>query len=466
MTDSVIELDLSTPWEPPEPPAPQRRLQARWVAAAVVLAVTLGVLVAAGPRPDGGRLYSVQVQVLQAQVSNGRLIVARYQPTAPGPMIEARRASDGSLLWEHSAGLQLQMAVAGPDVVLLLSESNMGDGVSNGLVVLDAATGKELWSRPRIGIQGTNAEVVVVEEVRSTTQTIIMDVPDQEPGVNYARTKPERRFFGLAARTGAVVWDVTIPAGHDVDLGWASPYESRLVGFDELGPTGQLTRRDARTGAVTETHQLDVSGTSAMLGSGWLDSSGPANNRLVVYPGGERGADVYDLATGRKLFRWAGDNGGGSLFRCTDRFFCAGDDTGLTAVDSTTGKPRWHLDGPVVVAGFAGERLLIGTFSQASSQMAALRPTLTGIVDSRTGTVVKKLADWRVLNTDGSRPLVWRPVDERTAILGELDPATGTVAVFATAENWFGDPMCSVDGRFLACLVGGELSVWRLPNPH
>ncbi|MFC4038825.1 PQQ-binding-like beta-propeller repeat protein [Dactylosporangium siamense] len=459
MTDSVIELDLSVPWEPPEPPAPRRRLQARWVAAAAVLAVTLGVLVAGGPLPDGGRLYTVQVQVLEAQLAGGRLIIARYQPTAPGPMIEARRASDGALLWEHSTDLQ-QTAVAGPDVVLLLTESSTGDGVSNGLVVLDAATGKELWSRPRIGFQGTNAAVVVVEEVRSTTPTIITGLPDQDPGVNYARTTPERRFLGLAARTGTVVWDVTIPEGRDVDLGWASPYQSRLVSFDELSPTGQLTRRDARTGAVTETRQLDWSGRSAMLGSGWLDGSGRVRDRLVVYPAGERGADVYDLATGGKLFRWAGDGGGTSLFRCTERIFCANDGTGLTAVDITTGKPRWHLDGPGMVAGFAGERLLVGTFAQ----MNAIQPTLTGIVDSRTGTVVRKLADWRVLGTGGSRPLVWRPVDERTAILGELDPATGTVAVFATAGNWFGDPACSVDGRFLACLVGGELSVWRLPN--
>ena len=96
VTDSVIELDVSVPWEPPEPPAPRRRLQARWVAAAAVLVAALGVLVAAGPRSDAGRLYSVEVQVLQAQTAGGRLFIARYQGTAPGPMIEARRAATAS----------------------------------------------------------------------------------------------------------------------------------------------------------------------------------------------------------------------------------------------------------------------------------------------------------------------------------------------------------------------------------
>ena len=61
---------------------------------------------------------------------------------------------------------------------------------------------------------------------------------------------------------------------------------------------------------------------------------------------------------------------------------------------------------------------------------------------------------------------MWRPVDERTAVLGELDPATGAVGTFAVSEDWFGNPSCSVDGRILACIVAGELSVWRLPNPH
>ena len=161
VVETVIELDLSTPWEPPEPPARRRRLRTRWVAVAAVLAVTLGVLVAGGPHSGAGLLYTIDHQVLRAQASGGRLYVARYQSTAPGPMIEARRLSDGGLLWERSAELPQQLVVAGPDVVILMSEDRTGRGDSSVLVVLDAATGRELWSRSRVTFNGTNARVMV-----------------------------------------------------------------------------------------------------------------------------------------------------------------------------------------------------------------------------------------------------------------------------------------------------------------
>ena len=460
MADTVIELDLSVPWEPPEPPAPRRRLRARWMAVAAVLAVTLGVLVTGAPRPDSGRLYAIDFQVLRAQVSGGRLLLARYQLTGPGPMIEARRASDGKLLWERSAEVQQQIVVSGPDVVILMSEDGTG-GDSSGLVVLDAGDRQGAVVPVAGQVQRHQRRRRDRRDVRDAPPHTFTGIVEEDPGVNAAGVQPQQRFLGLSARTGATAWDVTVPEGHDIGFGWDNPFESRLDRFDVLSPTGQLTRRDARTGAVTATRQLDWSGVSAMVGGSPMEGSGGAD-RLIVYPAGQRGAVVYDLATGRSLFRWTGENMSG-LFRCTARLFCTNDAAGLTAVDITTGERRWHIDGQGVVVGFAGQRLLVGAFSDTW----APQPMLSGIVDGRTGAVVKNIAGWRLLSgAGGGRPPVWRPVDERTAVLGELDPATGTVTTFAQAENWFGNPECSVDGRTLACIVGGELSVWRLPNGH
>jgi len=209
---------------------------------------------------------------------------------------------------------------------------------------------------------------------------------------------------------------------------------------------------------VTATHQLDWSGTAAMFNAGWLDGSGRPADRVVVHPDGQRGADVYDLRTGRLLFQWPGDRDKG-LFRCTEALFCAGGDDGLDAVDSTTGQRRWHIAGHELAFGFAGGRLLVGSYRESW----AMQPGQLGVVDSRTGTLVKKLAGWNVL-TGGDRPVLWRSLDNRTALLGQLDPATGLVTIFVRADDWFGNPDCSVDGRVLACVVVGGLSVWRLPN--
>ncbi|WP_327005640.1 PQQ-binding-like beta-propeller repeat protein [Dactylosporangium sp. NBC_01737] len=458
MQETVIELDLSVPWEPPEPPAPQRRLRARWVAVAAVLAVTLGLLVAGGPSSGAGLLYTIDHQVLRSQAAGGRLFVARYQPTGPGSMIEGRRLSDGRLLWEREAALPLQLLVAGSDVVILMSEDQTSRGDSSAFTVLDAATGKELWSRAGVRFNGSNPGVVIVEDPQDYPAGIVIDKDDFESGVNRAGPQPLRRIRGLAARTGSTLWDVTVPAGSDVNFSWENPYQARLNRFDVLSRTGQLTRLDARTGAVTETHQLDRSGAAAWFSAGWLDGSGRPTDRVIVYPDGQRGATVYDVTTGRQLFRWAEEPNRG-LYQCTDRLLCAGGDEGLDAFDSTTGARRWHLDGHSVTVGFAGDRLLAGSYRDPTDA----RPGRVGIIDSRTGTVVKELAGWQLL-TGGDRPVLWRPVDNRTALLGQLDPATGLVTVFTRAGEWYGNPECSIDDDVLVCVVVGGLSVWRLPN--
>ncbi|MDG6104646.1 PQQ-binding-like beta-propeller repeat protein [Dactylosporangium aurantiacum] len=459
--ETVIELDVSTPWEPPEPPAPRWRPPARWLAVAAALVLALGLLAAGGPRPDTGLLFTVDFQVLRAQASGGRVFLARYQLTSPGPMIEARRATDGAMLWQRPAEVDQQLIVAGPDVVILMSEDRTGRGDSSVLLVLDAATGRELWSRPRVTFDGINARVMVVEEAPEEPPGQVVYVAGDDPGVNHAGARPPQRYLGLDLRTGATVWDVTVAEGSDVNLSWADLYQAQVNRFDVLSRTGQLTRRDARTGAVTATYQLDWSGTSAMFSAGWLDGSGRPTDRVVVYPDGERGAVVYDLTTGRRLFRWPGELNNG-LFRCTDRLLCTGTGGGLDALDSTTGERRWHLAGPDGVLHFAGDRLLVGSWRDP----VATGPRVAGIVDARTGALVRTFTGWYALPAGGARPLLWRSDDKRTAVLGELDPATGLITVFARAENWFGNPECSADGRTLACVVVGGMSVWRLPNRH
>lgn len=459
VTETMIELDVSAPWEPPERPAPRRRLRTRWVAVAAVLAVALGVLAAGGPRPDAGLLFTVDFQVLRAQTSGGRIFLARYQSTGPGPMIEARRASDGTVLWQRPAEVGQQLTLAGPDVVVLIGEDRTGGGESNVLVVLDAATGRELWSRSKVTFNGVNTGVMVVQEGREAPGVRVVDEADFESGVNLTWPRGQQRYLGLDLRTGATVWDVTVAEGSDVNLSWDNAYQASINRFDVLDGTGQLTRRDARTGAVTSTHQLDWSGTSAMFNAGWVDGSGRPADRVIVYPAGERGAVVFDLISGRQLFRWPGGLNDG-LFQCTDRLLCSGRRDGLDTLDSTTGERRWHLSGPDGVLGFAGDHLLVGVWRDPGGN----GPQVAGIVDARTGTFVKRYSGWYAL-PGGDRPLLWRPVDKRTAVLGQVDPATGLITVFARAENWFGNPDCSVGGRTLVCVVVGGLSVWRLPNP-
>ena len=70
------------------------------------------------------------------------------------------------------------MVVAGADVVILLSEERAGDAVSNTVVVLDAATGRQLWSRAQVLFEGINADVVIVEDEHDGRPARFTDDPD------------------------------------------------------------------------------------------------------------------------------------------------------------------------------------------------------------------------------------------------------------------------------------------------
>ncbi|GAB3872894.1 hypothetical protein [Dactylosporangium cerinum] len=71
-----------------------------------------------------------------------------------------------------------------------------------------------------------------------------------------------------------------------------------------------------------------------------------------------------------------------------------------------------------------------------------------------------------IVDASAERILLWQPIDPRTAVLGELDVATGRVTVFGRAGNWDGTPECGAVGDTLACVQLGALTVWRLPERH
>jgi outer membrane protein assembly factor BamB len=370
-------------------------------------------------------------------------------------MIEARRLSDGESLWERPADVDQRLVTADDGVVVLMHNARIGDRISATLTVLDAATGSVLWSRPQVSVPGTAAGVVIVEELDEPEAAVIQD-PDADVPVLRSR----QRFLGLANRTGAAAWTITVAEGAAVSHHRDPASPGRLAHLDVMDGTGRLNRWDTATGTVTETRRLSWSGPVAGFYAGWIDRTGRPADQVVLYPAGQPDAVVLDAQTGRSLFRWPVEIGSG-LYQCTETVFCTSSDEGLQAVDSLTGERRWRLTGSDTVIAFAGERLLVGTFFEESpAESEDIR-----LVDSRTGTVVEDFPGWHVLHGAGERLLLWRAADDDTALIGELDPQTGLITVHTNATDWTGSPECSVDGTMLACVaVGGRLTVWRLPN--
>lgn len=471
MAETVIELDLSSPWEPPEPPrAPLRfRLRTRWVAALTVLAVASVVLAAAGPRPRTGPLYRVEGQVRSVLVAGDMLIVSRFQQAVSDPRIEGRRRSDGTVLWSVPADMQQQYVAVNTHVLLVVQHSSPNRGYTSTLTAIDLATGRQLWTRPRVALIGTGGGLVVVEEIIEQARIVENAAGEEpsDPAVNDAGDPQPRHLLVLGERTGALVWELTGPPGAAIDLTWDGPYPiGRVTGVDQLDPSGLVTRRDIRTGAVVSTHQLDWAGIPAMFSTdgAWLigaAAADPAQARIVVYPDGERGGLVFALADGRRLFRTDVAIYDG-LFPCAANLFCTTTEHGIAAYDGSTGGALWRLDGYMQVVASEGDRLVVSTYEQPGTMSGRL-----GIADARTGALTADLAGWRLIEgASAERILLWRAVDGRTAILGELDPATGRITVFGRPGGWYGPPECSAGVDTLACVMVGDLTVWHLPARH
>ncbi|MET7425880.1 hypothetical protein [Dactylosporangium sp. NPDC005555] len=462
MPETVIELDLSSPWEPPEHPAPRRRLRARWVAVCAVLAVASGVLAAAGPRPRTGPLYMIDDRVRGVTVAGDKLIVERFQQSVTDPRIEGRRRSDGALLWAVQGSLEQHPVVAGAGALILVHYGIEDRGFSSTITVLDPDTGRQLWTRQNSAFVGSRDGLVVVQEMGAPEKVVDLPVGEErDPAVNHAADVPPLPLRVLDERTGTTVWEMTPPDGAVLDFRWDGRFPvGRVTGVDQLETSGLLTRRDIRTGAVRSTVQLRWSGRPAMFSTtaGWQVVPGRVPDRAVVYPDGQRGGIVFDLADGRSLFPTDVAIYDG-LYPCAAGLYCSTTDRGLAAYDSTTGKPAWRLAGFTEIVASVGDRLVVSTYDYSSA-----RPAPLGIADARTGALVTDLDGWRLIReASGERILVWRAADPVTGILGELDPVTGRVAVFGRAGEWYGPPECSAGRDTLACLMVGRMTVWQLP---
>ncbi|UWP85344.1 PQQ-binding-like beta-propeller repeat protein [Dactylosporangium fulvum] len=462
--DGMIELDLTVPWEPPEASHPPRvRAARRWIALAAVALVIAGMVAASVPRTSTDPVLTIDgVRVLNAAVRGGRVIVELYQPEGAGRRVEVLSLRDGTRLWSMGLGIDQHLTFLTDNVMALTAD--LPAGSPHTLTVLDAATGERLWQRTRLSYLGQAAGRILAEDRTGVADEplIVADLAGEIP-TYLTMEQHDQRYLALDERTGATVWEVRVPKGSVADFNWFDAHSGPTV-MSELSPTGVLRLRDLGTGAVIATHQLDWSGTiSSFTTGGPLLRSGTAlPDQVLIDTVGERGTDVYDRATGRLLWHWQDNHSNGrddgSPYPCTAELFCRREESGLTAVDPRTGARLWHLDRYNGVLDHAGDTLVVGVWGPGGNA----QPVAT--VDARTGRVVRELEGWELTaGLPGSRLVVWKPADDRTAVLGVADPRSGRITVFGRVARWHGRPDCFQDRGMFACVIDGALSVWRLP---
>jgi outer membrane protein assembly factor BamB len=463
--DAMIELDPSIPWDPPQAsPPPSVRARRRWIALVAVALTTAGTLVAAGPRVSTEPVFTVDdARVLSVSAGGGRLIVGRYQPDGVGTRAEVLSLRDGTRLWSMPLGVDQRLTFLTDNVMALVDDTPAG--TARALNVLDAATGARLWQRAGVAYLGELGGRILAEDVTDGVEEtrIFGGDPFDEAAVNPVPEQRDRHYVALDERTGAKVWELRVPKGSFADFSWVDYAGAAFM--SELSPTGLLRIRDLGTGGVVAEHRLDWSGTIS-----WLAMDGPLLGSGSVVPGqvqiakaGERGRDIYDRGTGRLLWHWqpepSGASGGGDLYRCATDLYCVRDGSGLAALDPRTGERLWHADGYSGVLDVGGGVLVAGLGRPDSNAGAA--PVV--VADARTGRIVRELKGWHLTwIISGPRLVMWKSVDDRTTVLGVVDPRSGRTTVFGRSTRWQGDAECHQDRDMVACLINGALSVWKL----
>jgi outer membrane protein assembly factor BamB len=450
----VIDLGVverSRPqWEPPVAWSRRFGREARWLALALVAAVVAGLLAAGGARPPQRPVFRLDYQVLEVAAAAGRVFAIRYGNAGGGRRIEAFDARAGRPLWSLPVGLEHHLAFARGGTLLTVSGNNGRDAQDSVVTAFDPATGAELWHRDAVGIVGWAGDVILGRDLTDLPEP---RQPDADPTAEPEPLQHEQRFFAFDRRTGQVAWTLVVPAGSAVSFGRdrAQPY--RLTSLFELDPDGRLRVRDLRTAAVTGERRLDWSGPFDMFDVS--DDGLLGARQIVVSRPGTGGVDVLDGGTGARLWHRADEPYSG-LFACAAERYCTTRDGGLDAIDAATGLAAWHVEGYPNVLWSDGRYLVVGGFQEAPAQTVV-------VVDGRTGAVLHRLDGWAGAWSTRAQVVVSRAAGERTSVVATLDPASGRMSVLGRGDRWFGQPQCDVDGRTLACLASGDLSVWRLP---
>ncbi|MEV6931494.1 PQQ-binding-like beta-propeller repeat protein [Dactylosporangium sp. NPDC051485] len=462
----MIELDPSIPWEPPEAsPPPRVRARRRWIALVAVALITAGTLVAAVPRAGTGPVFTVDdFRILSLQTGGGRLIAGRFQPVGAGTQAEVLSLRDGTRLWSRTLDVDQHLTFLTDNVMALVTD--MPSGRAGALTALDAATGEQLWQAAQFAYLGQSGGRIFAEDMAGVVeQPHVVDVrPSGEVPVNPVPEQGGRRYVALDERTGATVWEFRVPEGSGIDFSWVGG-ERGPAFMSELSPTGLLRIRDLGTGVVVAQNQLDWSGTvsSFAMDRAFPGPGSTVPGQVLIAKAGEQGTDVYDRGSGRLLWHWPADRSstwdGGDPYPCAVDLYCLRDESGMAAIDPRTGARLWHVDGYNGVLSRDGDILVVtswGPAANAAPPVAAL--------DARTGRVVRAVEGWQFTGIVTGRGLVmWKSVDDRTAVLGVVDPRSGRVTVFGTSASWHGNAECSRDRTMLACLVDGALAVWKLP---
>ncbi|KUL40699.1 outer membrane protein assembly factor BamB family protein [Actinoplanes awajinensis] len=431
---SVIDLGEVRAHEPAEHPVaeplPLRGFRRAAVAVvAIACALTLGaaapvppplvrdVWSTAGPR-DGAMLIGTDTVYLTG--SQGEITA---HDLATGTVRWSRTLDAGGGPSEEVAGLLLVLGSL--KTVMLTGEDQSSTLMwSDGVIMLDPATGAERWRGPG-------------DQLASTPDTMLLADRGDDGEARAMRL--------VTTRTGDVLWTRPLARAADAQIQYDDGRPARIVTTapDEIN-----------------IYRYADGAPLAHRGFTWTDDTRPesaratiAGDRLVVTWTDRRGSTVTafrpdDLDTplwSLRTLRYA-------LVTPCGPVVCLAEGAEVSGLDPATGASRWQLPGPAGINVAGTGRLLAYTDRDPPSET---------LVDATTGRVLGDSAvGWQMNRTDPAARILLRAGrdDPDQVVISRMDLETGRVAVLGTvgSAEWHD---CGSTARFLVCRRGDRVVV-------
>jgi hypothetical protein len=448
VNSSVIELDVSEPWEPDATTAGGRRPNAvmpRWLLPALVLLAALSTLAAATPRSSLDPIQAQRIANLSLTFGPDDSFYLSQQRIRGG-RLQAYRPGHATARWTVDLpGANVGQVFTGdPSVLIVTVYPANPDSTTDreSVQARDSRTGALRWQYSGLEVLGPAADLILLTDYPTAPRE---DEPVRAGSIQ-----------GVDRRTGAVRWHRTLSPGTLLTTLPAVAGTPARAGGEvtvaELRPDGQLSLIDA-TGSAQRLVTLPLDGLplNLSIGGGLVAVSQLSASAALSSP--PPTITGYDLRTGSRQWRFEGMQYSNL---CFDRYLC-----------------DYTADGEVVVidprSAAVGYRGQVERFTAHGDRLIVSEPvgpqgTGTAEYDLRTGRRLHSFPGWQLAGEDPDRPvLAARTGAGGRLALGTLDPARGTVNLLGTAGDWLGEADCAWGRHYVGCTGPGGMRIWRLP---